>query len=99
MGVTHSIAFKQLGKTVSKEELMTAEERAIVIDALSEEIREMRIRQPDKDMMRYVIGLLEFRHRLMLAQLVDQAAETHRLNGIINHPPRDLTQEMAKEIT
>ncbi len=82
-----------------KERLMTAEERAIIIDALSNEIMSCRVVMPrDKESMLYVIGMMDFRHRLMMAQLEDQAAETHRLNGIINHPPRDLTAEMAREM-
>lgn len=82
-----------------KEQLMSAEERAIIIDALSNEIMSCRVVLPrDKESMLYVIGMMDFRHRLMMAQLADQAAETHRLNGIINHPPRDLTAEMAKEM-
>jgi hypothetical protein len=82
-----------------KESLMSAEERAIIIDALSNEIMSCRVVLPrDKETMLYVIGMMDFRHRLMMAQLEDQAAETHRLNGIINHPPRDLTKEMAREI-
>jgi deoxyinosine 3'endonuclease (endonuclease V) len=77
---------------------MNAELRAVVIDAISQEIISSRVMHQDKQTMQYVIGLLEFRHRLMMEQLTDQAAETHRLMGIINHPPRDLTAEMAKEM-
>lgn len=75
-----------------KEQLMSPEERAIIIDALSNEIMSCRVVRPyDKETMLYVIGMMDFRDRLMVAQLADQAAETHRLNGIINHPPREVT--------
>jgi hypothetical protein len=77
---------------------MNAEMRAIVIDALSDEIVRSISMRNDKAGLHVIIGLMEMRHRLMLDQLTDQAAETHRLNGIINHPPRDLTAEMAKEM-
>jgi hypothetical protein len=77
---------------------MDGEMRAIVIDALSDEIiRNLSLRH-DKASLHFIIGLMEMRHRLMVEQLTDQAAETHRLNGIINHPPRDLTPEMAREM-
>jgi len=75
---------------------MIAEHRAIVIAALTDEIIWQRNTGiGSKATMHYIMGLQEYRHRLMKEQLAAQAAEPHRLNGIINHPPRDLSDDIA----
>lgn len=78
--------------TAGRRELI-GEHRAIVIAALTDElIWQSSTATQSKATMHYLMGLQSYRHRLMVEQLEAQAAETQRLNGLLNHPPRDLSE-------